>query len=128
VRIYKTKVFKRFQRKERVSDAALREAIDRAGSGLIDAALGRSLIKQRVARDGGGKRGGLRTVIAYRKGMRAIFMFGFAKSGRDNISTADERDLAMTGTLLLGLNEQGIATLMANDELWEVACNDEKAK
>ena len=66
MQIFKTKVFRRFQRKEGINDAALCAAIERAESGLIDADLGHGLIKQRVAREGSGRRGGFRTVIAYR--------------------------------------------------------------
>jgi hypothetical protein len=68
VRVYKTKPFARFQRRERISDETLCTAIGDAEAGLIEADLGGGLIKQRVARTGSGKRGGYRTVIAYRKG------------------------------------------------------------
>jgi len=64
LRIFRTKGFGRFQRKDDIDDAALREAIARAERGLIDANLGHGLIKQRVARRGEGKRGGFRTIIA----------------------------------------------------------------
>ena len=40
-----------------------------------------------------GRRGGFRTIVAYRAGSRAVFIFGFAKNVRDNISAADEREL-----------------------------------
>ncbi len=126
LRIYLTKAFRRFQRKERLTDAALSEAITRAENGLIDADLGRGLIKQRVARQGGGRSGGFRTVIAYRAGTRAMFIFGFAKSGRDNISADDEDKLAKTGALLLGLSAQGIEIMIDDGELWEVK-SDEKS-
>jgi hypothetical protein len=65
----------------------LREAIERAERGLIDADLGGGLIKQRVARQGQGRSGGCRTIVAYRAKERAVFLFGFAKSERENIST-----------------------------------------
>jgi hypothetical protein len=58
----------------------LAEAIARAERGMVDAALGGGLIKQRVARQGQGKSGGWRTLIAYRKGDRAVFLFGFART------------------------------------------------
>ena len=48
--VFKTKTFRRFQRKESLSDAALHNAVARAEAGLIDADLGGGLIKQRVAR------------------------------------------------------------------------------
>jgi hypothetical protein len=92
VRIFKTKLFAKFARRERIPDASLSEAIERAGQGLVDADLGGGVIKQRVARQGQGRRGGYRTLIAYRFGDFAVYLFGFAKSDRDNID-ADELDV-----------------------------------
>jgi hypothetical protein len=66
VRVFKEKGFSRFQRKEGISDKRLCEAMRDAAAGLIEADLGLGLIKQRVARPGHGKRGGYRTIIAYR--------------------------------------------------------------
>ena len=40
---------------EKIADAALCEAIARAERGLVDAALGGGVIKQRVARQGSGR-------------------------------------------------------------------------
>ncbi|WP_447415009.1 type II toxin-antitoxin system RelE/ParE family toxin, partial [Clostridium perfringens] len=60
MRIFKTKWVARFVRRERISDADLKEAIERAERGLIDADLGGGLIKQRVARPGQGRSGGFR--------------------------------------------------------------------
>ena len=50
MRVFKTKEFVRFARKEKVGDGDLCAAIERAERGLIDAALGGGLIKQRIAR------------------------------------------------------------------------------
>jgi hypothetical protein len=76
VRIFKTKLFAKFARRERIPDSSLAEAIGRAGQGLVDANLGGGVIKQRVARQGKGRSGGYRTLIAYRSGSFAIFLFG----------------------------------------------------
>jgi hypothetical protein len=84
VRIFKLKGFARFQRRERIADAALVKALADIAAGLVDADLGGGLIKQRVARPGQGKSGGYRTLLAYRRGERAVFLYGFAKSGRAN--------------------------------------------
>lgn len=48
MRIFKTKWVARFVRRERIDDAGLLEAILRAERGLIDADLGKGLIKQLV--------------------------------------------------------------------------------
>ena len=55
-----------------------------------------------------------------------MFIYGFAKSNAENISAADEQELAHTGALLLGLDADGIETLIVEGELWEVACDDEE--
>lgn len=97
VRVFKTKAFARFARSQGISDASLCEAIRRAERGLIDADLGGGVIKQRVARPGQGRSSGYRVLIAFRRRTRSVFLFGFAKSGRENV-TDDElatlRDVA----------------------------------
>jgi hypothetical protein len=123
LRVFVTKVFRRFQRKEKIDDEALCEAIARAESGLVDAELGRGLIKQRVARKGQGRSGGFRTIVAYRVGNRAVFIFGFSKSGQDNIAERDEREMAIAGAYILGLNEKLMATLVDGGELAELECH-----
>jgi hypothetical protein len=77
--------------REGINDATLVAAIDQADRGLIDADLGGGLIKQRVAREGGGKSGGYRTLVFFRQEERAIFAFGFAKSDKANLSAAELR-------------------------------------
>jgi len=59
MQVFMTRWFARFARQERIADASLRNAITRADRGLIDADLGGGLIKQRVARQGGGRSGGI---------------------------------------------------------------------
>jgi hypothetical protein len=59
----------------------------------VDADLGGGLIKQRVARPGEGRSGGYRTLIACRFGDFAVFLFGFAKSERDNILDDELQEL-----------------------------------
>jgi hypothetical protein len=108
MRIFKTKWFRRFARKEGISDETLREAVGRAESGLIDGDLGGGLIKQRVARPGKGRSGGFRTLLAYRAGDLAVFLYGFAKSERENI---DDSELKVW-------QELGAGWLRANDTHW----------
>lgn len=86
MRSFKTKWLARFARREGIADTSLRESIERAERGLIDVDLGGGLIKQRVARQGEGRSGGYRTIIAYRANERAVFLYGFAKNALDNIS------------------------------------------
>jgi hypothetical protein len=85
VRIFKTKAFARFARREQLDDTALCSAIRNAERGLIDADLGGGVIKQRIARPGKGKSGGFRTMVLYKSRTGTVFVHGFAKSDRANI-------------------------------------------
>ena len=80
-------------RRSAVSDQLLLEAILRAEEGLVDAKLGRLLIKQRIARQGQGRSGGYRTIIIYRRGDLAVFLSVFAKSEQDNVSPKELLEL-----------------------------------
>ncbi|MGH6715183.1 MAG: type II toxin-antitoxin system RelE/ParE family toxin [Bradyrhizobium sp.] len=93
MKVFKTRTFARLVRNTDISDQALREAVERAMNGLVDAELGNGLVKQRVARQGQGRSGGYRTIIALRAGDRAFFLHCFAKNDRANISDTELRSL-----------------------------------
>jgi hypothetical protein len=122
MRVFAVKLFAKFQKQERISDAALCAAIARAERGLVDADLGHGLIKQRLARPGKGRSGGYRTLVAYRSGERALFLFGFAKSERANISKDELDFLAMRGAVWLSASEEIIETAIGDAKLKEVHC------
>ena len=124
MRVYKTKPFARFQRRERISDETLCTAVFDAEAGLIEANLGGGLIKQRVARLRAGKRGGFRTVIAYRKGTRAFFLLGFPKSARANIDDDELAALRRRAAGLLAAADQALDRMIADEDLTEVDCGE----
>jgi len=101
-------------------DAQLAQAIADAERGLIDADLGGGLIKQRVARAGQGKRSGFRTLIAYQACDRAVFLFGFAKRERDNISEAQLADLKTLASDMLSRSDEIIDEAIADGLIQEV--------
>ena len=76
-------------RVEQMTDARLCEAVDRAGKGLIDANLDGGLTKQRIARQGQGRSGGYRALMAFRVKERTVFVYGFPKNERCSASHAD---------------------------------------
>ncbi len=123
MRVFKGVWFAKFACMQRISDAALCDAVARAEAGLIDADLGGGVIKQRIARPGSGRSGGYRTVVFFRVGARAVFAFGFAKSDLESISVADARDLKETAKLTLGFSEEEMHGLIAQGEFEEVFCH-----
>jgi hypothetical protein len=120
MRILVTKTFRRFQRKERIGDQSLLEAVERADIGLLDADLGAGLIKQRVARPSQGRSGGYRTVIAFRAGERAVFLFGFAKSAQSNIDAATLSHWQAVGADLMAASDKVIDKAIVSHELYQV--------
>jgi hypothetical protein len=75
-----TRVFDRWRRKAKVSDAILWCAVAEMRLGLVDADLGGGLFKKRIPLPGRGKRGGARTLLATNCAGRWIFLTGYAKN------------------------------------------------
>ncbi len=125
MQVYKLKAFARFQRRERVADSTLAGAVERMEQGLVDADLGSGLVKQRIARPGQGRSGGFRTIIAYRHGKRAVFLFGFAKNERANLDDDELAYWQRVGKVYLGLDDDDVALAIAADELMEIPYGEE---
>jgi hypothetical protein len=114
------KWFAKFAKKEGIGGDALVQAATAADTGKIDADLGGGVIKQRIARPGEGKSGGYRTIILYRKGDKAFFVFGFAKNELDNISRDDLRAFKKLAKVMLSLSDTDLLILLKRKELEEV--------
>lgn len=125
MRIFKTKWVARFVRRERINDASLKEAIERAERGIIDADLGGGLIKQRVARPGRGRSGGFRMIVAYRTEERAFFLYGFAKSERENIEDNELEALRVVAAEILVRDDDALERAKAEGELQEIGNGEE---
>lgn len=126
MRVFKNAWFARFCRKQGISDKALLEATDRVNRGLIDADLGGGVIKQRLARAGRGKSGGFRTIILYLAAERAFFVYGFAKSCRDNIDKDEEVAFKEAARYVLGLSDSRLAELIDLKHFTEVHDHDKE--
>jgi len=124
VRVFKNKAFARFARKARLTDAVLCAAIADATRGLIDADLGGGVVKQRIARQGGGKSGGFRTIILFRIGKKAFFVHGFAKNEQDNIRDDELAAFKLLAVEMMAYDDEALAKAIANGTLTEVVCND----
>jgi hypothetical protein len=119
-RVFKTRWFQRFARKEKIGDTLLLEAVERAEKGLVDADLGGGVIKQRIARPGQGKSGGYRAIVLFRQGKHAVFMYGFAKSERANIGADEEKQFKEAARYVLRLTEKQLAELVKEGDFVEV--------
>jgi hypothetical protein len=124
VRIFKNKAFVRFARKSRMPDSDLCKAVEDATRGLIDADLGGGVIKQRIARKGGGKSGGFRTIILFRVGGRAFFVHGFAKNEKDTIEDDELAAFKLLATQMHSLSDAALTKVISNGTVTEVMCDE----
>lgn len=123
--VLKRKDFARWQAGERLPDEALCKAVKEMQRGLIDADLGGFLFKKRVARAGAGKSGGYRTVLSARTGDRYVFLHGFAKKDKANITPDEKRALQFAGKVFLDLSLPGLTKAIQVGVLMEVLCVDQ---
>ena len=118
--ILKTRTFSRWLRKTLLTDAALLKAIDEMARGLVDADLGGNVYKKREALPGRGKSGSARTLIATQWENRWIFLFGFEKNDRENITPAELAYLQNIAQDLLRCPEESILSGIERRELEEI--------
>ena len=119
-RIWKTRVFCRWMRKAELDDQILLKAIKEMERGLIEADLGGNIYKKRIALSGRGKRGSTRTLIATNRATRWIFLTGFEKNERDNITHNELSVWKMIAKDLLECSDMVLNTLQSDGELEEI--------
>ncbi len=120
MRIFKSKWFNKWAEKEGLTDKALAEAITEMEDGLNDGELGGHVYKKRAAIQGQGKRGGLRTIIAFKVDDKSFFMFGFAKNQKDNIDKKELKALKLMAKDLLSYLDKQLKQAIKANELIEV--------
>lgn len=123
MRIFKNKVFNKWAVKEGLSDDTLRAAVDEMERGLIYADLGGYVVKKRVAVGGRGKSGGVRTLLAYKSGDKAFFVYGFAKNARANVRLDELRALKHLAKELMSYSDKALTKAIRYGALIEVEDN-----
>jgi len=123
--ILKRRNFARWQAGEDLPDAALCKAVREMERGLVDADLGGFLYKKRVARPGSGKSGGYRTLLSAKVGSRYVFLHGFAKSDRANITPDEKKALQFAGKAFLELSADALSKALQSGVLMGVECEQD---
>lgn len=126
MKVFKNAWFVRFARKEKISDTALLEAMQRAENGQIDADLGGGVIKQRIARPGKGKSKGYRSIVLFRKSERCFFVYGFPKSDLGNIRVGEAEQFKRMAKHVLALTDVQLHLLIASGQFEEVEKDDQE--
>jgi len=124
MQIFKTRAFARWAGADGLADEALASAVAEMERGLIDAHLGGQVVKKRVALPGRGKRGGTRTLVAFKQGEKAFFVYGFAKNERANISDKELKALKLLAKELLNYPAASMTKAIKAGELIEIEVNN----
>jgi hypothetical protein len=111
VRVFKAYDFHRWAQGEGLTDAKLWEAALEIENGLVSARLGA---------DGRGKRGGYRTIVAHRQGDRLVFLHGFDKNDKDNISPREKRALHKLGDYYMTFSDAALSRMVRDGAIIEV--------
>jgi hypothetical protein len=124
------KQFSKWAAGEGIDDETLIETAEEAFGGEVDADLGGYLFKKRVAREGGGKSDGYRTILCFRKtnDNRIFFLHGFPKNNKGNISSKEEKALKKIAKSLVDLSNEQVDELKAKKTIREVGEEDESSK
>lgn len=126
--VYKTKEFSKFARKADLGSEALLEAARAVASGQWDADLGGGVFKHRIARQGGGKSGGFRTIILFKVGGHSFFVHGFAKNEKANVTPRELKALKKLAATFLGLDAEALKKVSAAGEIAEVTNDGEDGR
>ncbi len=121
-----TKEFARFARKAGLENDSLIEAATNVAAGHYDADLGGGVFKQRVARAGGGKSGGYRTIVLFRIGGHSFFAHGFAKNDKANVSPRELKALKRLAEIFLAFSTQQVAMAQDAGQLVKVTDDDDE--
>jgi len=120
MRIFKNIFFNKWAEEVGLEDRALQTAVTEISAGLYDANLGGHLYKKRVGLKGKGKSRGIRTILAFKKGDKAFFVYGFAKNKKPNIDEEEKKLCKKFANLFLSYSDNAIDTAIKNKEIIEV--------
>lgn len=126
MRIFKTKWFTKFAKKQGISDVTLLQVVQDIEAGKIDADLGDGVIKQRIARPGQGKSAGYRSIILYQKANKAFFVYGFAKNEQANIAEHEERTFKDLAIKFFTYSDDELAQAVADETFKEINSDEQE--
>lgn len=120
MRHFKLKLFQRWFKKTKLNDRDLHNAILNLSESKSCVELGEGLYKVRIAYGNKGKSGGYLTIIAYKSNKRSVFLVGFAKNERANITKTELEDLKNLAKVLISFDNEEIETALLSGSILEL--------
>ena len=107
----KIKWFNKWAKKSSLPDKNLLKTIENITNNLGVVNLGSGLLKIRTPKTGQGKSGGFRTILVYKENDIAIFIYGFAKTEKDNLNNDELKYFKKLAKDLLNIDKEKITEL-----------------
>ncbi|MCH9716382.1 MAG: type II toxin-antitoxin system RelE/ParE family toxin [Gammaproteobacteria bacterium] len=125
---FKVKRFSNEAKKDKVSDVllfdTLNDFLSMEANDQQKFSLGAGLYKLRLAtKEGKGKSGGARSILAFRDGSRVVWLHLFSKNEKGNVSTSELKKLKVLSKILLDIQDNEVDKLIKLGELHEVNKN-----
>ncbi len=117
---YKNRHFTKWAKKESVSDTELNKILVEMARGLLGDRLGAHIYKKRMSLTGRGKRGGARTIVFFKQEEVALFLYGYSKNDKDNLTPKEEEQLRIIAKEFMKLSEVERLRLKAQGKLIEI--------
>ena len=115
-----TKWFRKWSKKVKLSNQNLLDAINDLEAGLSTVDLGSHLFKVRVKSEHSGKSSSYRTIIAFKTEDIAIFLFGFRKNEKNNITKNELEYFKKLANDLLSLNYEQLKKAISTKILFNL--------
>ena len=115
-----TKHFAKWAARQNIPENELHKALGEVHSGQYEASLGGHIYKKRIRFEGKGKSGSGRTIVCCQKGDKAIFVHGFAKNEKSNLSNKEVIAFKEFAKILLGLSDEQIQIALQSGDFIEV--------
>ena len=115
-----TRQFFRWMIKQKIPENELNTALKELYADNFEANLGGHLYKKRIRFEGKGKSGSGRTIICYKTNDRAIFIHGFAKNEKANLSKKELVAFKEFAKLLLALSQKALLIAIKKGDFMEV--------
>ena len=77
-----------------------------------------------MAREGQGKSGSYRTILAFKINDNAFFVYGFAKSDKANLDAKELKSFKQLAKDLMSMDNKKLELALSNEELIEVTSDD----
>ena len=117
---FNDKTFSKWISKQHIDMSEIISALDEIKNGDFDTSLGGYLYKKRIRFKDRGKSGSGRTILCYKENDRAIFIHGFAKNEKENLSKKELIALKEFSKVLLSLSKNQISKAINAGDFKEI--------